>query len=156
VFVCLGGWVGEVSTAWVCARAHTFLIAIALRLHCPSTCPRTSEEAQLITHHSLTVNCPLHSLSRSAEQNQRLVACGHHSLTCSAPSLPSLPARITHSLFIAFIAIIAIISTRCHNRQNGLKGALPEAIGNLTKLSVLNLNGGRPDNYMGCSGMLGT
>jgi hypothetical protein len=61
-----------------------------------------------------------------------------------------------HSLFIAFIAIIAIISTRCHNRQNGLKGALPEAIGNLTKLSVLNLNGGRPDNYMGCSGTLGT
>lgn len=36
--------------------------------------------------------------------------------------------------------------------QNNLKGTVPEAIGNLTKLSVLNLNGGRPDNYMGCSG----
>jgi hypothetical protein len=34
-----------------------------------------------ITHHSLTVNCPLHSLSQSVEQNQRLIACAYHALT---------------------------------------------------------------------------
>lgn len=36
--------------------------------------------------------------------------------------------------------------------HNGLSGALPQAIGNLTHLRVLNLNGGRPASYMGCDG----
>eukprot|EP00036_Acanthoecidae_sp_10tr_P019393 CAMPEP_0206308288 /NCGR_PEP_ID=MMETSP0106_2-20121207/11781_1 /ASSEMBLY_ACC=CAM_ASM_000206 /TAXON_ID=81532 /ORGANISM="Acanthoeca-like sp., Strain 10tr" /LENGTH=323 /DNA_ID=CAMNT_0053739321 /DNA_START=69 /DNA_END=1037 /DNA_ORIENTATION=- len=42
--------------------------------------------------------------------------------------------------------------TQISLEHNGLKGALPEAIGNLTKLSILNLNGGRPASYQGCVG----
>lgn len=37
-------------------------------------------------------------------------------------------------------------------KSNGLKGSIPEEIGNVTELEVLRLEGSRPTNYIGCAG----